>query len=447
MSRFFGTDGIRGRVGEPPITADRMLHIGWALGAALADRGRGAVLIGKDTRISGYMFESALEAGLSAAGMDILLSGPMPTPAIAYLTRTLQASAGIVISASHNPYHDNGVKIFSTDGHKLSDTVQQRIEALMEAPFSTVDAARLGKACRLEDAAGRYIEYCKSRVEDGLSLRGLRLVLDCAHGATYQVGPKVFAELGARVEALHVEPDGFNINRGCGSTDLAALKQAVLDRQADLGIAFDGDGDRVMMVDHRGRVVDGDAMLYILALHWKASRPYGGVAGTLMSNLALEQALRAADIPFVRTAVGDRHVHRALRERGWKLGGEPSGHLLCLDRAFTGDGIISALQVLEVMVFTGRTLAELTAGLEPCPQVMINVPVNGQVDLDASERLQQAVAACRRSMASAGRVVLRPSGTEPKVRVMVEHEQAEQARHHAEALAAVVEQEFGVPST
>ncbi len=443
MSKMFGTDGIRGRVGEPPITADRMLHIGWALGRALCDEGRGAVLIGKDTRISGYMFESALEAGLSAAGMDILLSGPMPTPAIAYLTRTLQARAGIVISASHNPYHDNGVKIFSTEGHKLSDETQQRIEALMQAPFTTVDAAALGKASRIDDAPGRYIEYCKSRVADGLSLRGLRLVVDCANGATYQVGPQVFTELGAEVHPLCVEPDGFNINDGCGSTDLARLQQVVVAEQADLGIAFDGDGDRVMLVDHRGKVVDGDGMLYILAMHWRDQRPFGGVAGTLMSNLALEQALADAGIPFVRTPVGDRHVHRALREKGWKLGGEPSGHILCLDRSFTGDGIVSALQVLEIMVSTGQSLAELAAGLRLCPQVMINVPVQGPVNLQASASLQQALQAHEADMAGQGRVVLRPSGTEPKVRVMVEHQQAEKARQHAEALAAIVQQEFG----
>ncbi len=445
MSKMFGTDGIRGRVGEPPITADRMLHIGWALGRALSDEGPGAVLIGKDTRISGYMFESALEAGLSAAGMDILLSGPMPTPAIAYLTRTLQARAGIVISASHNPYHDNGVKIFSTEGHKLSDETQQRIEALMQAPFTTVDAAALGKASRIDDAPGRYIEYCKSRVADGLSLRGLRMVVDCANGATYQVGPRVFMELGAEVQTLCAEPDGFNINAGCGSTDLEKLRQAVVAEQADLGIAFDGDGDRVMLVDHHGQVVDGDGMLYILAMHWRERRPFGGVAGTLMSNLALEQALAAAGIPFVRTPVGDRHVHRALREKGWTLGGEPSGHILCLDRTVTGDGIVSALQVLEIMVSTGQSLAELAAGLERCPQVMINVPVSGPVDLDHNPALQQALEQHQADMAGQGRVVLRASGTEPKVRVMVEHQQAEAARQHAEALAAIVQAEFGDP--
>ncbi len=443
MSKMFGTDGIRGRVGTPPITADRMLHIGWALGRALADEGPGAVLIGKDTRISGYMFESALEAGLSAAGMDILLSGPMPTPAIAYLTRTLQARAGIVISASHNPYHDNGVKIFSTEGLKLSDETQQRIEALMQAPFTTVNAAELGKASRIDDAPGRYIEYCKSRVADGLSLRGLRMVVDCANGATYQVGPRVFMELGAEVHALCVEPDGFNINEGCGSTDLARLRQAVVDEQADIGIAFDGDGDRVMLVDHQGQVVDGDGMLYILAMAWHKTRPFGGVAGTLMSNLALEQALAAAGIPFIRTPVGDRHVHRALREKGWTLGGEPSGHILCLDRTVTGDGIVSALQVLEIMVSTGRSLAELAAGLERYPQVMINVPVSGSVDLDHNPTLQQALERHRADMAGQGRVVLRASGTEPKVRVMVEHQQAEAAQAHAEALAAIVQAEFG----
>ncbi len=447
MSRFFGTDGIRGRVGDPPITADRMLHIGWALGRALAGEGRGAVLIGKDTRISGYMFESALEAGLSAAGMDILLSGPMPTPAIAYLTRTLHARAGIVISASHNPYHDNGVKFFAADGHKLSDEVQSRIETLMGMPFTTVDAADLGKASRVADAPGRYIEFCKSRVADGLSLAGLKLVVDCANGANYLVGPRVFAELGAEVVALHVEPDGFNINAGCGSTDLAALQQAVVAQGADVGVAFDGDGDRVMLVDHRGQVVDGDAMLYVLALHWREARPYGGVAGTLMTNLALEQVLQQAGIPFLRTPVGDRHVHRALREKGWKLGGEPSGHILCLDRAFTGDGIISALQLLEIMVSTGRTLAELTCDYQPYPQVMINVPVRGRVDLERSETLQRALRRHRDEMAAHGRVVLRPSGTEPKVRVMVEHQQAEQARRHAEALAAIVQQEFGEQQT
>lgn len=444
MKKFFGTDGIRGKVGDAPITADVMLKLGWAAGKALAGEKGGSVLIGKDTRISGYMFESALEAGLSSAGTDIQLLGPMPTPAIAYLTRTLNARAGIVISASHNPFQDNGVKFFSGSGEKLSDDVEHNIEAMLEEAFETVSPDQLGKASRVSDAPGRYIEYCKSRVSDALNLSEMHIVVDCAHGATYQVGPKVFEELGARVTTLFAEPDGFNINHECGSTHPQALSRAVQALGADLGIAFDGDGDRVILVDHQGHIIDGDQMLFVLASQWQAqSRLLGGVVGTLMSNYGLELALQDLDIPFARSQVGDRHVHRMLVEKNWTLGGEASGHILCLDRTSTGDGIISALQVLEVMHETEKTLFELTQDMQCLPQVMVNVPIREKIDLDQSPAIQAAAAETEQQINGKGRLVLRASGTEPLIRVMIEHQSLEKARLYAEQVADVVSQSVG----
>ncbi len=390
--KYFGTDGIRGRVGEAPITPDFMLRLGRAAGAVLAPNDRRAVVIGKDTRISGYMFESALEAGLAASGANVALLGPMPTPAVAYLTRTLYACAGIVISASHNPYYDNGIKFFSAEGEKLPDEVEAAIEGELDKPFTTVDSADMGKAVRIEDAAGRYIEFCKGTVPFGTLLSGMRIVVDCAHGSTYKVGPAVLRELGAKVTVIGNEPDGLNINDGFGSTNPEALREEVLRRSADLGVAFDGDGDRLIMIDGDGETVDGDDMLYILArARQEAGQLVGGVAGTVMTNLGLELALAELEIPFLRTPVGDRFIHKALVENGWVLGGEASGHMLCLDRTSTGDGIVSALQVLEVVVRSGRSLAELHAPIRKMPQTMINVPIAAEArsKLDASEAIRR----------------------------------------------------------
>ncbi len=440
--RYFGTDGIRGRVGEPPITADFVLKLGWAVGRVLAQaQGGGKVLIGKDTRISGYMFESALQAGLSAAGVDIRLLGPMPTPAIAYLTRTLHAQAGIVISASHNPYYDNGIKFFSAQGTKLPDELELAIEAELERPMETVDSARLGKAERVVDAAGRYIEFCKSTIPASTELRGMRLVVDCAHGATYHVAPSVFAELGAEVVALGVEPDGLNINQDCGSTRPRAAQMAVLEHGADLGIALDGDGDRVILVDHRGEIVDGDELLFIIAqARHRQGRLRGEVVGTVMSNLGLEQALRGRGIGFRRTPVGDRHILEVLEREGWTLGGESSGHIICRDRTTTGDGIISALQVLREMLDTGLSLHELKKGMVKYPQCLVNVrlPRRG-LDLAGHPRVQEACRGAEASLAGEGRVLLRPSGTEPVLRVMVEGADAVAVERLAQELARVVE--------
>ena len=440
--RYFGTDGIRGRVGEPPVTADFVLKLGWAVGRVLAQaEGGGKVLIGKDTRISGYMFESALQAGLSAAGVDIRLLGPMPTPAIAYLTRTLHAQAGIVISASHNPYYDNGIKFFSAQGTKLPDELELAIEAELERPMGTVDSARLGKAERVVDAAGRYIEFCKSTIPASTELRGMRLVVDCAHGATYHVAPSVFAELGAEVVALGVEPDGLNINRECGSTRPRAAQMAVLEHGADLGIALDGDGDRVILVDHRGEIVDGDELLFIIAqARHRQGRLRGEVVGTVMSNLGLEQALRGRGIGFRRTPVGDRHILEVLEREGWTLGGESSGHIICRDRTTTGDGIVSALQVLREMVDTGLSLHELKKGMVKHPQCLVNVrlPRRG-LDLAGHPRVREACREAEASLAGEGRVLLRPSGTEPVLRVMVEGVDAVAVERLAQELARVVE--------
>lgn len=445
--KYFGTDGIRGRVGRYPITPDFMLKLGWAAGRVLGLEGRSKVLIGKDTRISGYMFESALEAGLSAAGADSYLLGPLPTPAIAYLTRTLRAEAGIVISASHNPYEDNGIKFFSGRGTKLPDEVELRIEAELDEPMETVAPESLGKAVRVNDARGRYIEFCKSTIPAVMEFTGLTIVVDCANGATYQTGPEVFAELGADVIPIGVEPDGFNINAACGSTSPQALQAAVLEHGADLGIAFDGDGDRVVMVDHKGEIVDGDELLYIIAQERKAhGRLVGGVVGTLMTNLGLEVALAREGIQLVRAKVGDRYIMERLVERNWVLGGEGSGHIICLDRTSTGDGIVAALQVLVALYNTGRPLHEMKQGMTKYPQRMINVRIDGRLDLDASRPIQDGLRAAEAALKGRGRVLLRPSGTEPVVRVMVEGEDGALVDSVAQALAEVVEQALCAPA-
>ncbi len=421
--KYFGTDGIRGRMGEEPITPQTVLKLGWAAGQVLAKSGpdHAKVLIGKDTRVSGYLLESALEAGLSAAGVDIRLLGPMPTPAIAYLTRTARASAGIVISASHNPFEDNGIKFFSAEGSKLPDEIESAIEQAMHEPMVTVGSAQLGKVKRYPDAAGRYIEFCKSTFPHRLHLDGLKIVVDCANGAAYQVAPLVFSELGASVIPIANTPDGFNINHECGSTSPGQLQKAVLAEKADLGIALDGDGDRVVLVDHRGEVVDGDQMLFIIANSRLANgRLAGGVVGTLMSNLGLEQALAAQKVPFRRANVGDRYVMAMLQQEGWELGGETSGHLLCLDKSTTGDGIVAALEVLAVVRQTGKSLAELKVGMQVFPQTMINVRMSRHFDLKASAPVQKALGDVEKELAANGRVVLRASGTEPVVRVMIE---------------------------
>lgn len=421
--KYFGTDGIRGRVGEGAITPEFVLKLGWAVGCVLAKASGSKVVIGKDTRISGYMFESALEAGLVAAGVDVLLLGPMPTPAIAYLTRTVKAQAGIVISASHNPFEDNGIKFFSDNGCKLPDEVELAIEAQLDQPMSTVDSAALGKVSRIADAGGRYIEFCKRALPLGLSLKGLKIVVDCAHGATYQVAPQALRELDAKVTAIGVEPNGLNINAGVGSTAPEALQNKVLEIGADLGIAFDGDGDRVLFVDHRGEVVDGDELLFIIAQH-KMLRTgmVDGVVGTLMSNLGFELALQKLEIPFARAKVGDRYVKELMESRGWTLGGESSGHIICADITSTGDGIIAALKVLYAMIDSGRTLAELKSGMSKFPQIMRNVRVVPGCDILENAELQEAVLGVEAELGERGRVLLRPSGTEPVIRVMVEGE-------------------------
>ena len=440
--KYFGTDGIRGRVGDYPVTADFMLKLGWAAGRVLGSNGGGDhVIIGKDTRISGYMFESALEAGLSAAGVDVRLLGPMPTPAIAYLTRTLHACAGIVISASHNAYADNGIKFFSSEGTKLPDEVEHAIEAELDKPMVTVESHKLGKAERVSDAAGRYIEFCKSTIPLTLSLKGLKIVVDCANGATYQVAPSVFDELGAEVVAIGTDPDGLNINQDCGSTQPDLLTEIVLDHKADLGVALDGDGDRVIMVDHKGNLVDGDELLFIIAMsRQREGTLNGGVVGTLMSNLGLEHALQSHDISFSRANVGDRYVLELLKKNSSLLGGESSGHIICLDRTTTGDGIVSALQILAAMVKSGKSLYDLKAGMKKYPQRMINVPVSKKVNLDNSAVVQDAVKSAEQRLAGKGRVLLRSSGTELLVRVMVEGEDAQQVSDEADQLAAVVAQ-------
>ncbi|MDI1301248.1 MAG: phosphoglucosamine mutase [bacterium] len=440
MSRkYFGTDGVRGRVGETPITPEFALKLGWAAGKVLASQGRASVVMGKDTRLSGYLLESALEAGLSAAGVSVRLLGPMPTPAIAHLTRAFHASAGIVISASHNPYYDNGIKFFGANGKKLADEVEAEIEAWLEKPL-TIDAPdTLGKATRQEDAQGRYIEFCKSTFPYGLDLSGLKIVLDCAHGAAYQVGPAVFIELGAEVVKIGCAPDGLNINRDCGSTHPEGLQRAVLEHGADIGIAFDGDSDRVLMVDASGEIVDGDEIITMIARErLSQGQDIRGVVGTLMSNLGMEIAIREMGLEFVRARVGDRYVMAELEGRGWTLGGEASGHVVCLDKTTTGDAIVAALQVLAPMVRTGASLQELRRGMNKFPQIMINVRVAKKCDPQADPAIVAAVLAAEEQLAGRGRVLLRPSGTEPLIRVMVEGEDGALVQGLAESLAETV---------
>ncbi|GAB2789947.1 phosphoglucosamine mutase [Halomonas shantousis] len=448
--RYFGTDGIRGTVGEYPITADFMLKLGWAVGRVLSRRlssrsrqARTKVLIGKDTRLSGYMFESALEAGLSAAGTDVSLLGPMPTPGIAYLTRTFRADAGIVISASHNAFQDNGIKFFSAEGTKLPDSVEEEIEAELDKPLETVAPDCLGKAVRINDAAGRYIEFCKSTIPHRLGLHGLKVVLDCAHGATYHIAPSVFRELGADVSLMGVQPDGLNINHLVGSTHPASLRAAVIERGADLGVAFDGDGDRVVLVDADGREIDGDDILYMIARdrHGRGVLK-GGVVGTLMSNFGLAAALESMGVPFARAQVGDRYVMELLAANDWQLGGESSGHIVCGHVQTTGDGIVSALQVLAIMIREGIPLAGLLKGFDKAPQALINVRLVPQADkqaLLASDAVQKAVSSVERELKGEGRVLLRPSGTEPLIRVMVEGRPYFDVSAMARRIAASVE--------
>lgn len=443
--RYFGTDGIRGKVGSGVINPEFILKLGWAVGrvfSRLANSGADTVttvprvIIGKDTRISGYMFESALEAGLVAAGVNVALIGPMPTPAIAYLTRTFHCTAGIVISASHNPFYDNGIKFFSADGQKLPDEIEHAIEAELDMPMVTVDSAELGKVTRIEDAGGRYIEFCKSTVPTGFVLTGKKVVVDCAHGATYHVAPSVLRELGAEVIAIGASPNGLNINDGIGSTHPEALAKAVVEHGADIGVAFDGDGDRVLFVDHEGSLVDGDSIIYVIAMDQLRTRGHcEGVVGTLMSNLGLELAMQANNIPFARANVGDRYVNELMKQKGWRLGGESSGHVICSDVTSTGDGLIAALKVFFAVVAGNTSLKDLLAGMEMCPQVMINVRREKTVDLDNDPAICAAVKDVEAAMGSSGRVLLRASGTEPLIRVMVEGQDADQVQMYAEQLA------------
>ena len=445
QKRYFGTDGIRGKVGQAPITPDFMLKLGWAAGKVFMQGGhRSKILIGKDTRISGYMFEAALEAGLTAAGVDINLTGPMPTPAIAYLTRALRAQAGIVISASHNSFEDNGVKFFSGDGTKLPDEIELAIEAELSKALTTVAPKSLGKASRIDDARGRYIEFCKSTVGSRLTLSGLKVVVDCANGATYDIAPAVLSELGADVVSIGTDPNGLNINDKIGSTSPAALKEKVLDVGADLGVALDGDGDRSIMVDHQGNVVDGDEMLFVIACERRRRNiEFGGVVGTKMSNLGMELALAERKVPFARTAVGDRFVLQEMQQRGWQLGGESSGHIICHDITTTGDGIVSALQVLTAVVLTGKLLRDLRGAMQKFPQSMINVRLGQDPNVFASQSVRDAVSGVEDKLQGRGRVLLRPSGTEPVLRVMVEGEDADLVARLARELADVVAAEAG----
>ena len=437
--KYFGTDGIRGEVGRPPITADFFLKLGWAAGTVLSGGNRGKIVIGKDTRISGYMFESVLEAGLTAAGVDAVLLGPMPTPAVAYLTRTLRATAGIVISASHNPYSDNGIKFFTEDGGKLSDDVELAIEAAITSKMQTVGSTDIGKAVRIDDAAGRYIEFCKSTVPPDLTLKGLRIVVDCAHGATYHIAPNVFSELGAEVVSIGCAPNGLNINDGVGALAPGALRDAVRERRADLGIAFDGDGDRVMMIDADGEIVGGDELLFIIAedRHF-GGRLNGSVVGTVMTNRGLEVALQSLGVGLHRAKVGDRHVMELMQEHGSLVGGEASGHIICLDRTTTGDGIVAALQVLHALIRSGRTLGQAKKGMSKYPQTTRNIRLAKRIDLDSEDALQDAVAAAEADLGTDGRVLLRLSGTEPMVRIMVEGTSHAVVEKHADRLVEVV---------
>jgi phosphoglucosamine mutase len=439
LRKYFGTDGVRGKVGEFPITPDFALKLGYAAGKVLSRLGTRKVIIGKDTRVSGYMLESALEAGFSAAGVNAILTGPLPTPAVAYLTKTFRAEAGVVISASHNPYWDNGIKFFSHTGEKLPDEVELAIEAELENDIACVASEKLGRASRMTDAAGRYIEFCKSTFPSTMSLDGLKLVVDCAHGAAYQIAPAVFRELGAEVITIGNTPDGVNINQGCGATAPQALAARVVAEQAHAGIALDGDADRIIMVDHSGRIVDGDELLFILARAAQAEgRLQGGVVGTQMSNLGLELALEALGIPFLRAKVGDRYVMEQLLAQQWLLGGENSGHIICRDKVTTGDAIVAALQVLAVMMRELRSLAELCAGMTLLPQTLVNIRFSGQADPLSSPQVLSKVADVERELAGQGRVLLRKSGTEPLLRVMVEGRCAETIERCAQQIADVV---------
>jgi phosphoglucosamine mutase len=445
--KYFGTDGIRGKVGEHPITADFLMKLGWAAGKVFANERHDIVLVGKDTRISGYMFESALEAGLTAAGVDTHLLGPMPTPGIAYLTRTLRAQAGIVISASHNPYYDNGVKFFSVQGTKLPDEVEEEIERYIDTPMTTAESSGLGKAKRIGDAAGRYIEFCKASVPTRLDFGGLRIVVDCAHGATYHIAPHVFSEIGAEVVSIGVEPNGLNINDECGATKPQKLAENVLAYRADLGIALDGDGDRLIMVDHKGEIVDGDELLYIIAKsRLEGKKLKGPVVGTLMTNLGMELALKELGVNLLRAKVGDRYVMELLVEHKGVLGGEGSGHIICLDRTTTGDGIISALQVMAEMQRTGKNLHELKSGMSKFPQVLINIKTKSKPNLEG-EAIQNAVKEIEKKLGNTGRVLLRASGTEPLIRVMVEGENEVKVTAYANLLADQVSEAQAVKVT
>ena len=441
--KYFGTDGIRGEVGKAPIIPDFILRLGYAAGTVLKQAvpagERCTVLIGKDTRVSGYLLEAALEAGFSAAGVDVMLCGPMPTPGVAYLTKALRLSAGVVISASHNPYQDNGIKFFSSEGDKLSDASELAIEAALDQPLGCVSSKYLGKAFRLDDATGRYIEFCKSVFPAALNLRGLKLVVDCANGAAYQSAPNVFHELGAEVISIGVEPNGRNINDGCGATAPAALVAKVKEHQADLGIALDGDADRLQMVDSTGRLFNGDELLYVLAKD-RVDRglKLGGVVGTLMTNAAIEQAIRGLGLQFERANVGDRYVLELLKKHQWTLGGEGSGHLLCLDQHSTGDGTVAALQVLAAMRKQGKSLAELLNGVNVLPQVLLNVKVAPGYDWQADPKVVEAVNSITAKLGNAGRVLIRASGTEPVLRVMVEAKELEQAKSCAKTIVATI---------
>lgn len=444
---FFGTDGIRGPVGSEPITPQTIVHLGWALGTVIKKHyGKGSVLVGKDTRVSGYLLESSMEAGLSSAGMDVVMLGPLPTPAIAYLTQTARANAGVVISASHNHYSDNGIKFFSPRGAKISDEIQDEIEALMGQPMQVVPSEQLGKAYRMDDAVGRYVEFCKGTIPRRMDFKGMRVALDCANGAAYQSAPTVFHELGAEIEVINNTPDGFNINNNCGSTHIEGLQKLVLDKKCDVGIAFDGDADRVLMVDSEGNVVDGDQLLFVIAISQKEQgRLKGGVVGTLMSNFGMEKALAERNIPFVRAKVGDRYVMQELKKHDWVIGGESSGHIICLDKTTTGDGLVSALQVLTQVQFMEKPLHELASQMPMYPQDMINVRLpegthaSEVVELDA---VKAAVAEVEVELADTGRVLLRPSGTEPVIRVMVEGQDLMQVKSACQKISTAVEQQL-----
>ena len=445
--QFFGTDGIRGVVGQDPITPDFFIRLGFAIGSILVKNNTDkkmkhpSVVIGKDTRVSGYMLESALEAGFIAAGVDVYLTGPMPTPAIAYLTKALRSQAGIVISASHNPFPDNGIKIFSEAGEKLPDAFEKEVELALNQPIKTVLPHELGKAKRVDDATDQYIEFCKRTFPESLNLRGLKIVLDCAHGATYHVAPKIFSELGADVITIGNEPDGFNINLDVGSTNPQAIKEATLKHKADLGIAFDGDGDRVVMIDHLGHIVDGDQLVLVIARALKQKNQLkGGVVGTLMTNMAIERALNDLGIEFIRTHVGDRYVLETLREKGWSIGGENSGHILTLDQHSTGDAIIASLQVLKSLRLLNQSLHDATNVSPLYPQVLINVETNKKIDLENNKLIQDAVRNVEFKLNDKGRVLLRASGTEPKIRVMVEGEDLKAVKNHAKFIADKVKE-------